>query len=391
MLDRDGLKRLLGWLLITLIAAPLLFGIIWSVGLASALTSPVLLSDVPRKVISEAPELIDFAFEEAQRSEAIPDENVRAWIEAIADVDTTPSEILEEIGIFSWAREDLSESLEEMGEILRGNKQSSSVVLNTKGLKEAVNDPKAEAYYKEVVSNLRDCRSFERDSWSKLVFATGGDVEELPACNPGDEVTNEVVDEAKKEISRINDEVAVSQNFLIPTQDKLVKTVIRTTSVLFILPTLVMFLGVLLISRFWKTRLAIIGLTAFATSTVVYIIAYISKQSAFLGVNINPNWTTYSEDSLWSQEFQNYIVSTFGDTIKNTFTLIFDPVMDVATYIIALGLFIVGLSFFLGKPRPLENVVIYDNSTAVKKSRNRVVKEHTKTEKKKGRPKKVVK
>ena len=51
----DAVRKIIGLVLIVFFGLPILFGMIWAVGLIKATVSPEFLTDLPRQVIAEVP------------------------------------------------------------------------------------------------------------------------------------------------------------------------------------------------------------------------------------------------------------------------------------------------------------------------------------------------
>ncbi|UCH92942.1 MAG: hypothetical protein JSV88_21975, partial [Candidatus Aminicenantes bacterium] len=104
----NGVRKVIALLIIIFIAIPVLIGIIWSVGFTRAVVSPEFLSEIPRDIITKIPDLLEETLEAVDREDVIRDEDARAWVRAVAEVETTPKELLEKIGIMDWLRNELS-------------------------------------------------------------------------------------------------------------------------------------------------------------------------------------------------------------------------------------------------------------------------------------------
>jgi len=48
------------------IGLPILFAVIWAVGITRAAVSPELVSDLPKEIIEEVPSIVEEVFEEAK-------------------------------------------------------------------------------------------------------------------------------------------------------------------------------------------------------------------------------------------------------------------------------------------------------------------------------------
>ena len=78
----NAVRKLIGLFLIVFFGLPILFGMIWAVGLIKGTVTPEFLTDLPRQAIADLPAKADEIFKEAQSEEFIADANTRAWFQA---------------------------------------------------------------------------------------------------------------------------------------------------------------------------------------------------------------------------------------------------------------------------------------------------------------------
>lgn len=128
-------RKSIGALIIIFVAIPVLIGIIWAVGVTKAAVSPEFLSDLPREVIEKVPNMIDDIVDEIDREDMVMDADGREWVWAIAKAETSPKELLGKVGILHWLENEVSRSLREMGEMLRGERPFRTIVLDMRPLK----------------------------------------------------------------------------------------------------------------------------------------------------------------------------------------------------------------------------------------------------------------
>ena len=119
-------------------AVPLLFAVTWAVGVTRALSWPDFLPELPRHLSEELPETVDLLFETAQQPGAVDDEQARTWILAAAEAETRPGDLLEEIGLLAWLREDLSFTLHQIYGVLAGRMHMEVITLDFRPLKAAL-------------------------------------------------------------------------------------------------------------------------------------------------------------------------------------------------------------------------------------------------------------
>ena len=108
---------------------------------------------------------MEVLFEAAGHPLAIEDENARAWIRAAAMARTSPEELLEEIGLLGWLREDLSGALREIFLVLEGRLRPDVITLDLRPLKRAFHHEAIDRYFLEVVENLPPCDAKQEAAW----------------------------------------------------------------------------------------------------------------------------------------------------------------------------------------------------------------------------------
>ena len=131
-----AVRKIIALLIIIFFGLPLLFGIIWTVGLTKATVSPEFISELPQEIIQEVPEIAEEIFQEAQDERMIRDENTRAWFKAAADAGVTPRQFMAEIGLLDWLENEVSESLEQIGEVMRGERRPRTITIDLRPLKD---------------------------------------------------------------------------------------------------------------------------------------------------------------------------------------------------------------------------------------------------------------
>jgi hypothetical protein len=396
-MNKSKLQRIFGWMLV-LFSVPVLLGVIWSVGLTKAITSPVLVSDVPRGIVEQAPDLVDVTFLELQKPGTVRDENTKLWIQAISQAEQTPRQLLTEIGAFEWMQTDLAATLEEVGLIMRGDIAARDIKVNIIGLKSAVSNPQLESYILEITGYLPDCTEQETDVWQSQIenikgqnSATNGNNLSLPACNPGESVVLELYDSFRTQIQNMPDEIVAARDMEAPTQMSIARSIVGLAGTLFAIPAIILLLGVMLVTNQFKTRLRLIGIVVTATAIAAYLLAQFAQQGGLAALTYSPNWITYQEDRAWSAEFQEFIVGRLGVTLAVALAALFTPVAQVSTLVLAAGLVFLGLSLIISQNHITEPVLVYENGLS-KKAKSKILATPAKTvkvaSKKRGRPRK---
>jgi len=177
------LRKTIAVFIILFMALPILIGIIFAAGVTRAVASPEFFSDLPREFVTKLPGLMDEAIMEINRGEISADEDTRAWAKAMADTQPNIKELVDRIGITQWMKTDFTESLNELGMVMRGEKKADNVKLNLRPIKEAIKHPELTAYIKNVLSKLPPCTPEQGEKWLKA-YEDDFYRHNLPACQP---------------------------------------------------------------------------------------------------------------------------------------------------------------------------------------------------------------
>jgi hypothetical protein len=175
------IRKLIGVFLVVLIGIPVLFGVTWAVGLVRASLSTEFLVDLPQAIITDIPRSADDFFRAVQDEKLFADPQTRAWFQAAAKTGTSPKELLEKTGILAWMKGELTDSLHQMGEVLRGESPVRTISIDMRPLKAALRHPEMDLFLEATLANLPPCDEQGLKAWQDRASGLGGD---LPACRP---------------------------------------------------------------------------------------------------------------------------------------------------------------------------------------------------------------
>ena len=191
---------------------PLIFGIIWAVGLTKAAVSPEFVTEFPQKIIAEIPIIIDEVFEEAQKKNMISDPNTRAWFEAAASVEISPTELIRRIGLEDWMDHELSGLFEDVEDILRGNRRVRTLVFDLRPLKDALLHEEFFLYIEDVLDNLPLCDEMGQRRWDRF-RGSDRDWFSRKACRPDRETMQSIFADMRESIEYdIPDDIALFED-----------------------------------------------------------------------------------------------------------------------------------------------------------------------------------
>jgi len=334
-------RTVLGLLIMIFLAIPILFGIIWAVGLTQAVVSERMLSELPREVIAEIPGLVDGILLAAKDENADMDPDSRAWLTAMAGVAKTPSELLKETGLNDWLEKELTESLRTVGDILNGRTEARSVWLDLRPLKQALNHPAVELYLTQVMERLPACTPEQAEAWETRI-READHFDELPSCRPEAGISPSVSASIRGSLTRdIPDEVNFFKNSRFPRHRiNIAKTVSSFSYLLFLIPALFIGLGALVAARSkshffrWSGAVTLIG------GGLALGLATMIKQIVPWSLRVNPEQ--------YSWQWQHYH-GLIGDQM-GSLALIFSrhltaPVIAVAGAVCVVGLLLFAFSY----------------------------------------------
>jgi hypothetical protein len=334
-------RTILGLLIMIFFAIPILFGIIWAVGLTQAVVSPKMLNELPREVIAEIPDLVDGVLLAAKDENIDMDPDGRIWLQAAAKVAQSPKDLLKETGLNDWLEKELSGTLRTVGDILNGRSEAREVWLDLRPLKQALNHPAMDRYLAHVVENLPICTSEQVEQWKQRIQDPSRS-DELPPCRPDAPVGIDAVASIRANFTRdIPDQVNFFKNSHFPYRKvNIAKTVMSFTYLLFLIPAAFILVGALIAagskSRFfrWSGAVTMIG------GGLALGLATLVKQIVPWSMNFSPG--QYS--SHW-MHWNNVLGDRLGGIALIFTRHLMAPVITVAGAVCVVGLLLFAFSF----------------------------------------------
>ncbi len=335
-----AVRKIIALLIIILFGLPLLFGIIWVVGLTQATVSPEFISDLPREIIEEVPDIAEEIFREAQDQRVIRDENTRAWFKAAAEAGVTPKQVMAEIGLLDWLENELSESLEQVGEVLRGERRPRPITIDLRPLKNILLREEIDQYLLRVLENLPPCDEEENSAWFQIA-RRGLDHRELPACRPDLEIAREALTEWRIEaVDDMDDEIEVFEDVhFLPFGISRTITVLSYS--LFVIPAIFIFLGALIAATSPASFFRWSGISTFLGALPVLLLSFFAKHISLWALSFAP----YSYSDAWSSELNELILEKISWIPMRIIDQLFSPVISVAAIVCVIGivLFVISL------------------------------------------------
>jgi len=342
----NPLRQIIGLLIIVFIGIPALFCIIWAVGLTRAAVSPELLSDLPQEIITEVPYFIDDIFNAAQREDSISDENTRVWINAAAKVGKSPRELLAEIGFLDWLKNNLSGSLKELGEILRGETGLRSIMLDFRPLKRAIMHEAVESYFFEIIKNLPPCSNTEIEQWETASINDYHDDyhdHDLPACQPTPEIARKALKSIRMEmLDDMPDEVdIIKKERHFPRGINLSRWIVSLTYLLFLIPVVFILVGSLVAASSKSSFFRWSGISTGIGGILALALALFAKNISTIALDSIP----FHMSGKVSIEMQEVVFDNMGGILGVVFEKLFSPVVTVAGIVCIVGVVLFAFSY----------------------------------------------
>jgi hypothetical protein len=335
-----AVRKIIALFIIILFGLPLLFGIIWIVGLTQATVSPEFISDLPREIIEEVPDIAEEIFREAQDQRVIRDENTRAWFAAAAEAGVTPKQVMAEIGLLDWLENELSESLEQVGEVLRGERRPRPITIDLRPLKNILLREEIDQYLLRILENLPPCDEEANSAWLQIA-RRGLDHRELPACRPDLEIAREALTEWRIEaVDDMDNEIEIFEDVhFLPFGISRTITVLSYS--LFVFPAILIFVGALIAATSPASFFRWSGISTFLGALPVLLLSFFAKHISLWALSFAP----YSYSDAWSSELQELVLEKISWIPMRIIDQLFSPVISVAAIVCVIGivLFVISL------------------------------------------------
>jgi hypothetical protein len=337
-------KKIIALLIIIFFGIPILFGVIWFVGLTKATVSPEFLTDLPREIIADIPEMADEIFTEAQSESVISDKNTRAWFRAAAEAGVTPTQVMEETGLQDWLKNELSETLRETGEVLRGKRRPRTIVLDLRPLKEILLRDDIDRYMMRILEQLPPCDGEGIRAWLEIAEEDWGD-EWPPACRPDLDIAREILRDHRIEaVTEMEEEVEIFEDVrFIPFG--ISRAITWFSYSLFLIPAFFLFIGALIAATSPASFFRWAGVSILFAAIPALLLSLFVKTVSLWALNFVPY--SYSHAETWSTELNDLILEKTSWIPVMIVEHLFSPVVAVAGTVCVIGLVIFVISFMV--------------------------------------------
>ncbi|HUU38120.1 MAG TPA: hypothetical protein VMW46_07950 [Candidatus Desulfaltia sp.] len=336
-------RRLIGLLLIVFLGLPTLFGIIWAVGMIKASVSAEFLTDLPREIIADIPGKADEIFREAQNEQVIADDNTRAWFQAAAKTGISPGDLLEKTGLLGWLDGELSDSLRQIGRVLRGERRLRPITIDLRPLQTALLHPEVDRFLEETLKNLPPCDERGRMLWGELAM---GDIRrhQIPSCQPDLETAKAVLAEARRRAVRdMDDRIEVFEGVrsfpLLPFG--ISGTITFLSYFLFLIPAAFIFLGALIAASSPASFFRWSGVSVLVGGVPTLLLALATKFFSLWAIKAAP----FFEHDYWASDLGDLVLNKLSWIPERIVNQLFSPVVWVSAMVCVVGVVLYALSF----------------------------------------------
>ena len=337
-------RKIIALLIIIFFGIPILFGVIWFVGLTKATVSPEFLTDLPREIIADVPEMAEEIFTEAQSERVITDENTRAWFRAAAEAGVTPIQVMEETGLQDWLRNELSETLRETGEVLRGKRRPKTIVLDLRPLKEILLRDDIDRYMIRILEQLPPCDEEGTQSWSEFSEEAWTD-KWPPACRPDPDIAQEILKYERIEAVReMEEEIDIFEDVrFIPFG--ISRAITWFSYSLFLIPAFFIFIGALIAATSPASFFRWTGVSILFAAIPALLLSFFVKSVSLWALNFIPY--SYAHAETWSTELNDLVLEKISWIPVMIVEHLFSPVVAVSGTVCIIGLVIFVISFMV--------------------------------------------
>jgi hypothetical protein len=346
-----AVRKIIAVLIIAFFGLPLLFGIIWVVGLTRATVSPEFISDLPREIIEDIPDMAEEIFRDAQDEKVIRDENTRAWFQAAAKAGVTPRQVMSETGLLDWMENELSDSLEQVGEVLRGERRARPITIDLRPLKNIFLKEEIDQYLMRILENLPPCDEEGEAEWSRL-SRRGIGHRELPACRPDLEIAREAITEWRMDaVDEMDNEIEIFEDVrFFPFG--ISRSITLLSYFLFLIPAFFILIGALIAATSPASFFRWSGIATFLGALPVLFLSLLIKHASLWGLGFVP----YYHSGSWSSELHSLILEKTSWIPMRIIDQLFSPVISVAAIVCVIGIVLFAISLMVRGRTPRRTV-----------------------------------
>lgn len=338
------IRKIIGTLIMLVFALPILFGIIWAVGLTKSAISPEFVSEIPQQIIDETPIILEEIFKDAQDPDFISNANTRRWFRTAAEVGIAPRELMRETGLLAWMENELSGSLKKVGDMLRGERRARTISIDLTPLKAALQHEAIDQYLEEILDRLPACGLDELALWEEA-YDRDIDWFELPPCRPEPNIALSVFRaERMRALNDMDDEIDIFEGVRYPPLS-ISRSVTLFSYGLFIIPALFLFAGAIIAATSPAGFCRWLGISTIAAGLPALVLALVTRYLSSWALHLTPFWETGLSD------LEELVLEKVIWIPQLVIRHLFDGVVVLAGAVCIIGLVIFALSFVVSNKR----------------------------------------
>lgn len=338
------IRKIIGTLIMLVFALPILFGIIWAVGLTKSAISPEFVSEIPQQIIDETPIILEEIFKDAQDPDFISNANTRRWFRTAAEVGIAPRELMRETGLLAWMENELSGSLKKVGDMLRGERRARTISIDLTPLKAALQHEAIDQYLEEILDRLPACGLDELALWEEA-YDRDIDWFELPPCRPEPNIALSVFRaERMRALNDMDDEIDIFEGVRYPPLG-ISRSVTLFSYGLFIIPALFLFAGAIIAATSPAGFCRWLGISTIAAGLPALVLALVTRYLSSWALHLTPFWETGLSD------LEELVLEKVIWIPQLVIRHLFDGVVVLAGAVCIIGLVIFALSFVVSNKR----------------------------------------
>ncbi len=339
------MRKLLGGLFLFFVAGPILGTAIWGVGIARGVLGEGFLEEVPQEVIRQIPDVVEETFEAAKEPGAISDPDAAAWVAAAAKAEMTPSQVLEESGIYAWLEEELSGTITDAHRALRGEIAPKDVTLDLRPLKAAITSGPMRTWLEDVLAQLPECDAEGAKRWDLAVRRLGKQ-RQLPPCRLEVNLNPLAIQTVIEGMVEFPDEVAPIQEKDLPPGINALQVASEVLWVMFVVPLILLIIGAAICSTKLGGFLRWLGIGTLIGSFGALMAVWSTQGAIAAALAVDPSrWQMSKTTPFWTGEASRALARRFLDLTSFMLERLFDPVVTTGWIVLAIGAILVGLSF----------------------------------------------
>ncbi len=338
------IRKIIGALVMLVFALPILFGIIWAVGLTKTAISPEFVSEIPQQIIEETPILLEEIFEDAQDPDFVSNANTRRWFRTAAEVGISPRELMRETGLLDWMENELSGSLKKVGDVLRGDRRARTISIDLTPLKAALQHEAIDHYLEEILDRLPVCDMDELELWEEA-YDRDIDWFDLPPCRPEPNISLSVFRaERLRALDGMDDEIEIFEGIRFPSLG-ISRSVTLFSYGLFIIPMLFLFAGAIIAATSPAGLCRWFGISTIAAGVPALVLAVITRHLSSWAMHLTPFWDTGLSD------LEELVLEKVVWIPQLVIGHLFDGVVTLAGTVCIIGIVIFALSFVISNEK----------------------------------------